>query len=262
MFYEPYSNQQKRQNYPQTIATPSGGAGGGTGESATTDFNFDDFTSNSNSESENYTGPTDWTKEWTQNYLNKFQPWLRSYAMQADDSFKKSALDTTQNTDMMRSNLNNNTSGMRSLIEQARTLMPQQYANEMKLYNERNTQPVLNRMSSRGILNSDITGGALSDVLRDTQAKQSDLVKQSDLWAAQQNVDLSKYITEKGFDIDKYLADSEATQEQEKRTNYLTSEMKYADLIPSLLNVLREQHGSSQSSSSEGLMALLKMFYE
>jgi hypothetical protein len=114
---------------------------------------------------------------------------------------------------------------MRGLIENIRQLMPQQYAEEMKLYNDRATQPVLNRMSNRGILNSSVTGGALSDVLRDTQAKQSDIVKQADVWAGQQNLDLSKYITDKGFDIDKYLADqSYATNQYQTDKMYGANE--------------------------------------
>ena len=179
----------------------------------------------------------------------------------------------------MRSNLATNTGDMRALIEQTRQLMPQQYANEMNLYNQRATQPVLNRMSSRGILDSSVTGGALSDVLRDTQAKQSDIVKQADVWAGQQNLDLSKYITDKGFDIDKYLADqSYATnqyqtekqyaaneanaknvldQGKEYRTGLKNTELTYANLIPSLLNILKENGSQSTGSSFGGLMELL-----
>ena len=77
----------------------------------------------------------------------------------------------------MRQDTQTGTQGLSSWIEKARTLMPQQYSEEMNLYNQRATQPVLNKMSSRGILDSSVTGGALSDVLRDTQAKQSESAK-------------------------------------------------------------------------------------
>lgn len=300
MYYDTPAQRGDPQNYPDTIQTPSGGAGGGTGE----DFNWGDFasTSESSSGSQSYSGPSDWAREWTQNYLNRFQPGLNDVSTQWSQSVNDQSpigtlnarqledllanlfntrQGTQQGVNQMQGNFNQNTSGMRDQIEQARKLMPQQYAEEMNLYNQRATQPVLNRMSDRGILNSSVTGGALSDVLRDTQAKQSDLVTQSDLWAANQNLDLSKYITQTGFDIDKYLADQnyatnmyqtnqqyalnettgnrELEQAREAREGLTTREMNYANLIPSLLNALRESNteSSGMSSSYGGLMELL-----
>jgi len=127
-------------------------------------------------------------------------------------------------------------------------LMPEQYANEMNLYTQRATQPILNNMSSRGILNSSVTGGALSNVLRDTQAKQSDLVKQSNLWAANQNQGLNQFIQEQLL-----------KQGAENRGSVLSREQLYANLIPSLLNALKYSEGSSESTGSSfgGLLPYL-----
>jgi hypothetical protein len=294
-----YSMMSQGKQYPTRLDTPSGGAGGGT-NGGIPEVNWEDFAATSESGSSSYAGPSDWAKEWTQNYLNRFQPGLNDVSTQWSQSVNDQSpigtlnskqisdllanlmntkTGTKQNTDTMRNNLNTNTQDMRGLIEQTRKLMPQQYAEEMKLYNDRATQPVLNRMSNRGILNSSVTGGALSDVLRDTQAKQSDMVTQANVWAGNQNLDLSKYITDKGFDIDRYLADqsyatnqyqtdkmygaNETTanrqleQEKEKRTGLKTTELTYANLIPSLLNALKESQSTSQGSSFGGLMELL-----
>lgn len=308
MYYDIYNamqnNGRSTRAYPDTIATPSGGEGGGTGQEMP-EFNAEDFASSSENQSSSWAGPSDWAKEWTQNYLNRFQPGLNDVSTQWSQSVgdtspigtlnAKQLQDllanlfntrqgTQQSVDRMQGNFDQNTSGMRGQIEQARKLMPQQYAEEMALYNQRATQPVLNNMSNRGILNSSVTGGALSDVLRDTQAKQSDLVTQSDLWAANQNLDLSKYITDRGFDIDKYLADQtyatnqeqtarqyalnettgnrELAQDQEYRQGLTTREMNYANLIPSLLNILREQGSQSSGSTYGGLMEILAQAFE
>lgn len=268
--------------------TPSGGSGGGTGGlSGGSDFNWSDFASSSEnqSQSQSFTGPSDWSKQWSQNFLGKMEPWLQGYAMDQAAGFNKSAGTTSEATvkqlnDLLanlgatRSGLSTDTAGMRELIEKSRSLMPQQYMNEMALYNQRATQPVLNNMSNRGILNSSVTGGALSDVLRDTQAKQSDLVTQSDLWAANKNYDLSQWLANQGLDINKLqlnkqyeLNDTSANraleQQKEQRAGLLTSEMNYANMIPSLLNALRESTSQSQSSGSSygGLMELLQMAY-
>jgi hypothetical protein len=293
MYYDPVGQNQQVKMYPDEITTPSGGAGGGTG-----DYDFSDFASSSENQSSSYGGPSPWAKEWTQAYLNKIPDWNRTYAIQGMESANKSesaigSLDAKQIQDLLanlfntRSNteksgnqmstgIANDTSSMRDEIERIRQLLPKQYAEEMNLYNQRATQPVLNRMSGRGILNSSVTGGALSDVLRDTQAKQSDLVTQSDIWAGNQNLDLSKYITGKNFDINQWMADKgyetdkyqtdkqyasnettgerQLANEKEKRANYLTSEMAYANLLPSLINALREQESQSTGSSFGGLM--------
>ena len=305
MYYDIYNamqNGKAPRAYPDTITTPSGGAGGGTGGLG--DFNASDFASSSENQSSSgsYSGPSDWAKEWTQGYLDRFQPGLNDvsqrWSQSVNDQSPIGTLDAKQLQDLlanlfntrqgsaqdinkMQTGFDTDTQGISSWIEQARKLMPQQYAEEMNLYNQRATQPVLNRMSDRGILNSSVTGGALSDVLRDTQAKQSDLVTQSDLWAANQNKDLLKYIADTNYGTNKYRADTnlginqyqtdkqyglnettgnrQLEQEKEKRTGLKNTELTYAALIPSLLNALRESSSESQGSGSSfgGLMELL-----
>lgn len=299
MYYDPLGINSQNSIYPDTISTPSGGSGGGTGGLG--DFNADDFASSSESQSSSYGGPSDWSKAWTQNYLDRFQPGLNANYNQWNTLSNQAAspvgtlnakqisdllanlMNTRQQTGsdytQMRNDNTTNTSGMRDWIEQARQLMPQQYSQEMNLYNQRATQPVLNNMSNRGILNSSVTSGALSDVLRDTQAKQSDLVNQSNLWAANKNYDLSQYLNDRTFDInklqtgqnydtnkyqtDKTYAANDTTGERqlavekEQRDALLKREQLYATMIPSLLNALHEQSSQSTGSSFGGLMDLL-----
>ena len=302
MYYDANGNAQNQTIYPETITTPSGGSGGGTGSLG--DLNWSDFGSSSENNSSSYSGPSDWAKEWTQNYLDRFQPglndvsqkWTQSVndtspigtlnAKQISDllaNLMNTRKGTSQDIGQMRTDTANDTAAMQNWIETARKLMPQQYSQEMNLYNQRATQPVLNNMSSRGILNSSVTGGALSDVLRDTQAKQSDLVKQSDLWAANQNQDFLKYLADRNYDINKIQNQQDFTTNQyqtdktystndtaaqrlldqlkEQRTGLKSTELTYANLIPSLLNALKESSSQSTGSSYGGLAELLGLAY-
>ena len=63
-----------------------------------------------------------------------------------------------------------------ALIEKQRTLMPEQYRNQMDAYYQRSINPMMNRLSSRGILNSSVTGDALAKAHREQAATNGDKV--------------------------------------------------------------------------------------
>ncbi|HEY6018895.1 MAG TPA: hypothetical protein VIY48_03100, partial [Candidatus Paceibacterota bacterium] len=87
-----------------------------------------------------------------------------------------------------------------ALIERQRQLMPQQYANEMSDYYNRQINPLMNSLSSRGVLNSSVTGDALAKALRTQAAKQSDQVTQANTWAG--NELLKNMATQQGMNMD------------------------------------------------------------
>jgi hypothetical protein len=177
------------------------------------------------------------------------------------------------NVGRMRSDFGQATTGLEGYIEKARQLMPQQYLEQMKLYTERAQQPVLNRLSNRGILNSSVTGGALADVLRDTQAKYSDETTKADLWAANQGYDLGKYRADTGLGINKF-----GTEQENELARYFTGQNLNMDkegrdatlshfntqfgMLPQLLAAMRESSSESTGSQYGGLMDLLLAGYQ
>lgn len=265
MYYDPYNTNSQKQGYLSGALLGSqqkAGSMGNMGGEESSPINWDDLasTSNSSSYSQSYTGPPDWMKDWGKDWWGKYMNSLGSVY----GNWKTSAEDNT-----MQSNLNNyqqgkldtGLQGMEGYIDKARQLMPQQYLNQMSLYNERATQPVLNRMSNRGILNSSVTGSALSDVLRDTQAKYSDKVSEAELWAANQGYDLSKYGTEKNTALAKDYADKTYNQRQSYLENMFKQLGISEQMMPNLMAALRESQSESQSEgqSNSGLMGLLEM---
>jgi predicted DNA-binding WGR domain protein len=115
-----------------------------------------------------------------------------------------------------------------ALIEQQRQLMPEQYAQQMALSNARQVQQPLNRMSSRGILNSSVTGDALAKVLREQSARQADQYTQANTWA--------------GNELLKNLGTSQG--------QYLDTWKTIMNFLPQLLAAIRESQSQSQGSSN------------
>jgi hypothetical protein len=117
----------------------------------------------------------------------------------------------------------------KALIEQQRKLMPEQYAQQMALSNARQVQQPLNRMSSRGILNSSVTGDALAKVLREQSARQADQYTQANTWA--------------GNELLKNLGTSQG--------QYLDTWKNIMNFLPQLLAAIRESQANSSGSSSQ-----------
>ena len=202
-------------------------------------FNWNDFASSSenSSQSQGYTGPTPWSEDFTKQWLGKLEPWLSSYANDQLNSFGSS-----------RQGMDQYANNQKAWIEQGRNLMPQQYAQQMALSNARQVQQPLNTMSSRGVLNSSVTGDALSKILREQSARQGDQYTQANLWAANQNQALNQSQEAQRQGLDK-----------EQRAGLLTSEMNYSQMLPALLNSLRYSQNTSSGSGSSygGLLDLL-----
>jgi hypothetical protein len=281
---------------------------GGEGETGGPDpepFNWDDFASSSEQSSKSFSGLPEWASEWMKGWwpsYNKGMSDLWAQYLQGTrdktnlNSLKgqdlqsllanlgKTGTNLNQGVDRMRTDFGNATSGLDQYIEQSRKLMPQQYLEQMKLYNERAQQPVLNNLSNRGILNSSVTGGALSDVLRDTQAKYSDEATKANLWAANQGYDLGKYKADTGLGINKFGTESQydlgkfGTTAQNELSRYFTDKNLGMDkegrdatlqhfqtqfgMLPQLLAALRESQSESSGSTWGGLIELLKGGYE
>jgi hypothetical protein len=115
-----------------------------------------------------------------------------------------------------------------ALIEQQRKLMPEQYRNQMELSNARQVQQPLNRMSSRGILNSSVTGDALAKVLREQSARQADQYTQANTWAG--NELLKNMTQQQGMGMDTWK--------------------QVMNFLPQLLAAIRESQSQSQGSSN------------
>ena len=181
-------NEYATPSYDYGNSNSGGGGssgGGGGGSNPFGDFNSEDFAASGESSSKSYTGlpswSSDWIKQWWPSYNQGMSQLWAQYIGKTGD---KTNLNNLQGQDLsslvanlgrtgtnlnsgverMRSDFGQATTGLEGYIDRARQLMPQQYLEQMKLYNERAQQPVLNRLSNRGILNSSVTGGALADV--------------------------------------------------------------------------------------------------
>lgn len=259
------------------------GSEGETGGPDPEPFNWDDFASSSEQSSKSFSGLPGWASEWMKGWwpsYNKGMSDLWAQYLQGTrdktnlGNLQKQNLGSLQdNVSRMRSDFSNATSGLEDYIEKSRQLMPQQYMEQMKLYNERAQQPVLNRLSNRGILNSSVTGGALSDILRDTQAKYSDEATKADLWAANQGYDLGKYRADTGLGINKFGTEQESDlaryfteknlgMDKEGRDATLQHFQTQFGMLPQLLAALRESQSESSGSAWGGLIELLKGGYE
>lgn len=283
MYYDPYNTNSQKQGYQtgplySTLNQQSAGDEGGGGGN----IDWSDFASGSSSEShsQSWSGQpewmSNWAKGWWDDYINSMSDDWRRWEGSAQNYDKTNQMNQYQkdqfggNLNTMRGEFNENTGGLTNYIEQSRQLRPEQFRNQMDLYTERSLQPVLNKMSSRGILNSSVTGGALSDVLRDQQAKYLDEVTQANVWAADKGYDTGKYRADTLLGIDKYGADKYSdiakdysdktfSQKQAMDENYFKQLGITEQMIPSIMNALRESRSESSGmgSSYGGLMELL-----
>jgi hypothetical protein len=301
-------NEYATPSYDYGNSNSGGGGssgGGGGGSNPFGDFNSEDFAASGESSSKSYTGlpswSSDWIKQWWPSYNQGMSELWKQYIGKAGD---KTNLNNLQGQDLssllanlgrtgtnlnsgverMRSDFGQATGGLDQYIERARQLMPQQYLEQMKLYNERAQQPVLNRLSNRGILNSSVTGGALADVLRDTQAKYSDETTKANLWAANQGYDLGKYKADTGLGINKFGTENQydlgkfGTTLENSLRNYYSGQNLGMDkegrdatlghfntqfgMLPQLLAAMRESQSESSGSQYGGLMDLLLAGYQ
>ena len=264
-------------NYPDQNNNETGGG------SLPEDMNWEDFASTGESSSKSFSGLPGWASEWLKSYWPSYnQGQSDLWAQFLDRTRQKGNLNNLQNQNLsslqsnvgrMRGDFNQATTGLEGYIEKARQLMPQQYLEQMKLYNERAQQPVLNRLSNRGILNSSVTGGALSDVLRDTQAKYSDEATKADLWAANQGYDLGKYRADTGLGINKfgteqenelarYFTDKNLGMDKEARDATMQHFQTQFGMLPQLLAAMRESNSESSGSQYGGLIELLLGGYQ
>jgi hypothetical protein len=283
--WNPYGtgNNQVQGGYFGDEGGGGDGGGDGTGGGDPEPFNWDDFASSSEQSSKSFSGLPGWASEWMKGWwpsYNKGMSDLWAQYLQGTrdktnlGNLQKQNLGSLQgNVSRMRSDFSDATSGLEDYIEKSRQLMPQQYLEQMKLYNERAQQPVLNRLSNRGILNSSVTGGALSDILRDTQAKYSDEATKADLWAANQGYDLGKYRADTGLGINKfgteqenelsrYFTDKNLGMDKEGRDATLQHFQTQFGMLPQLLAALRESQSESSGSAWGGLIELLRGGYE
>jgi hypothetical protein len=174
--------------------------------------------SSSSNSSSSYSGLPDWFKNmkgWGNGNYDLSGLW--------NNSIKYGMIDAYKN--VLNPKNDPNTS---ALIESQRRLMPEQYRQQMELSNARGVQQPLNTMSSRGILNSSVTGDALAKVLREQSARQADQYTQANTWA--------------GNELLKNLASQQSIG--------LDTWKSTMNFLPQLLASLRESISQSQGQSN------------
>jgi hypothetical protein len=247
------------------------------------DIPWEDIVAQSSSSSRSYSGLPDYFTKWAQEWWPQYTQFGGQQIKKWEDligdrsglnRYKAGDLASLQqNLGRMRSDFMGNTAGMENYIEQARKLMPQQYAATMQDDLQRNIQSQLNRMSGRGILDSSVTGGALSDVIRARDARLSDMTKAADLWASQQGYDLKKYLsdtllginrfgTEQEGGLNRYFTEANIGQDREQRQGYLDSVDRLQNLLPQLLNAFKYSESEGMGENYGGLLPLLLAMYE
>jgi hypothetical protein len=129
-----------------------------------------------------YTGLPQWAQDWAKSWWDKNAGVITGDYMNVMQNYRTAP----------------------GLIEQLRTLLPEQYRQQMDQQTRESVRPVLENMSNRGILNSSITGTALGRTLSDQQRQYADLVSQANTWAAQsqlQNLADQVGISERAMNI-------------------------------------------------------------
>lgn len=124
-----------------------------------------------------------------------------------------------------------------ALIERQRVAMPEQNRQAMDAYFQRSINPLMNSLSSRGVLNSSITGDAMTKAIRDQAAKYQDQVTQANVWAG--NELLKNMATQQGMNMDTWK--------------------NIMNFLPQLLAAIRESSGTSEwanESESQGAFPL------
>jgi hypothetical protein len=191
------------------------------------DFTSGDFSggseqsssSNSQQSSSSYTGLPDWFKSikgWGGNNYDISGLWNNTIKYGMIDPFRRALQGGRVSPEAQK------------LIEQQRQLMPEQYAQQMALSNARQVQAPLNRMSSRGVLNSSVTGDALAKVLREQSARQADQYTQANTWAGNELL--------KNMGVNQQM-DFETWKQAQA-------------FLPQLLAAIRESQSQSQGSSN------------